>query len=170
MGLKGRVMELLRVGDERALGALAGRQPRARRTLVGRLWDPDETIRRRAARALGLAVVSNREFAADLLRRLMWAINDESATNGVYGIPAIGEIGFNDPELVAPFVAPLASLAWDTGLRLEILRALSRIAEAAPEMVRPVCEMMVEHVDPEDPVERRWFERLLEESGGFDES
>ncbi len=100
----------------------------------------------------------------------MWALNDESATNGLYGIPAVAEIGYNDAELVAPFIAPLASLSWDDGLRWEIMRALTRIAEAAPEAVRSVCTIVAEHVDFEDPGERQAFERLLEESGGRDES
>lgn len=163
-------MELLRAGDEQALGALAAAEPRAVRHLLGRLWDPDETLRRRSARAIGVAAASHREIGAELLRRLMWALNDESATNGLYGIPALAEIGFNDPELVRPFVAPLASLSWDEGLRPEIIRALTRIAEAIPEAVRPVCDLVAENVDLEDPSDRAAFARLLEETGGFDES
>jgi len=170
MGLKGRVMELLRSGDELHLGALASREPRAVRFLLGRLWDVDETLRRRAARALGVVAAAHPEIGTDLIRRLMWALNDESATNGLYGIPAVAEIGFNDAELVAPFIAPLASLSWDDGLRREVIGALTRIAEAAPEAVRPVCRIVAEHVDFEDPGERQAFERLLEESGGIDES
>lgn len=170
MGLKGRVMELLRVGDEQALGALATQDSGVSRFLLGRLWDPDEEIRRRAARALGKAAAAFPQIGINLTRRLMWALNDESATNGLYGIPAVAEIGLNDPELVAPFLAPLASLSWDAGLRMEIIRALTRIAEASPEAVRPVSEQVAEHVDFEDPDERRAFERLLEKFGGIDES
>ncbi len=163
-------MEVLRAGDEQALGALAAAEPQAVRYLLGRLWDPDETLRRRSARAIGVAAASHREIGADLLRRLMWALNDESATNGLYGIPALAEIGFNDPELVRPFVAPLASLSWDEGLRPEIIRALTRIAEAMPEAVRPVCDLVAENVDLEDPSECAAFAHLLEETGGTDES
>lgn len=170
MGLKGRVMELLRVGDEQALNTLVSREPHATRFLLGRLWDPDEEMRRRSARALGRVAASHSEIGIDLLRRLLWALNDESATNGLYGIPAVAEIGFHDPELVAPFIAPLASLSWDDGLRLEIIRALTRIAEAAPEAVRPVCTTVAEYVDFEDRDERLAFEGFLEESGGIDES
>ena len=170
MGLKGRVMELLRVGDEQTLSALVADEPRATRYLLGRLWDPDEATRRRAARGLGMAAASHGEIGIDLTRRLMWALNDESATNGLYGIPAIAEIGFYSPRLIAPFIAPLASLAWDDGLRLEILRALARISESAPELVRPVCYMVADHVDKEDRTECDALARLLEESGGIDES
>ena len=107
------------------------------------------------------------EIGVDLVRRLMWALNDESATNGLYGIPALAEIGFNDPELIRAFVAPLASLAWDDGLRLEILRSLARIAEAAPELVAPAVEQVKDHVDPEDLNEVHALNRLRDVSGGI---
>jgi hypothetical protein len=170
MGLKGRVMELLRAGDEQSLGALVADEPRATRYLLGRLWDPDEALRRRSARALGVVAASHPAIGLDLTRRLMWALNDESATNGRYAIAALAEIGHSHPRLIAPFVAPLASLSWDHGLRVEILHALTRIAEAAPELVRPVCRMVAEHVDNGDPHECDALARLLEESGGFDEA
>jgi hypothetical protein len=170
MGLKGRVMEMLRAGDGQALGALATQDARATRYLLGRLWDPDEATRRRAARAIGVAAASHPEIGVDLVRRLMWALNDESATNGLYGIPALAEIGFNDPDLIQPFIAPLASLSWDDGLRLEILRALKRIAEAAPDLVRPVVEQVADLVDREKPEEVEAFDRLSEASGGTHES
>jgi hypothetical protein len=170
MGLKGRVMELLRVGDEQGLGALVADEPRAMRYLLGRLWDPDEAVRRRAAGGLGLAAAAHPTIGIDLIRRLMWALNDESATNGLYGIAALAEIGFRSPEQIAASVAPLASLTWDGGLRVEILRALTRIAEAAPDLVRPVCQLAAEHVDCDDPRECDALARLLEVSGGLDEA
>ena len=113
MGLKGRVMELLRVGDEQALGALVAAEPRATRHLLGRLWDPDEVLRQRAARGIGAAAAAHPENGIDLTRRLMWALNDESATNGVYGIPALGQIGRRAPDLVA------VSEAVPVGVRVE---------------------------------------------------
>jgi hypothetical protein len=170
MGLKERVMELLRAGDEGALGELVSSRPLATRFLLGRLWDADEGMRQRAARAIGLAAASHREVGLDLLRRLMWGLNDESATNGRFGIPALAEIGFRDPELIRPFVAPLASLAWDDGLRLEIVRALARIAQSAPDLVGPVCGDVAQHVDLGNRAEREALASLLEVSGGLDES
>lgn len=170
MGLKGRVMELLRVGDEQKLGTLVAAEPKAIRHLVGRLWDPNAELRRRAARAVGAAAAQHPDIAVRIARQIMWALNDESATNGVYGIPALAEIGVHCPDLVEPFVAPLASLAWDAGLRMEIFKALTTIASVHPELVRPVLTMMVEHVDHEDPAERSAFARLVDESGGFDEA
>ena len=130
-------MELLRTDDVAGLERLVRSDRRALRHLVGRLWDADERTRRRAAEAVGVAAEAHPDLALDVARRLIWALNDESATNGVYGLPALGEMGHRNPQVMAPLVGPIASYAWDEGLRLEVVRAMCRIAERAPELVRP---------------------------------
>lgn len=158
--MKGRVMELLQTADRVRLEELAVVEPRAMRYLVGRLWDPDEGLRRRAAAAVGAAAAVHRELGKDVLRRLLWALNDESACNGVCGLAAIGEIGARAPDLVEDFVGPVASLAWDDGLRVEILRALARIAEVAPELVAPFRAEVTRWVDLDDELEKDALRRL----------
>ena len=76
-------MELLRAGDIDGLNGLLSREPGAIRHLIGRLWDNDDEMRALAARGLGAAAVAHPEQARDLVRRLMWALNDESAMNGI---------------------------------------------------------------------------------------
>ena len=143
MGVKRMVRELLRTGDGERLAKLVAAERRAVRPVLARLWDPDAGIRRRAAEAIGRAAALHPDLGLEIIRNLMWALNDESATNGVYGLPALGEIGFWSPQLIEPFVQPIASLSWDDGLRPEIVKALVRIGEAAPhllELCRPLLE------------------------------
>lgn len=161
MRLKAMVMELLRSGDREGLEGLVAGQPRAVRHLQGRLWDPDPVIGARAAEALGAAAANHPELGRELLRRALWALNDESATNGAATLPEIGEIGYRCPMLVAPFVAPMASLLWDDGLRPGILRALCRIAESAPELVVGVRERLLEIDEIDDAGERACLQKLL---------
>ena len=155
-------MDLLRQGLEEAAAELAVANPRAMRPLVARLWDPDPEIRRRAAGALGRSAEAHPGLGLETVRRLMWALNDESATNGVYGIPALGEIGRRCPGTLAPFVSSLASMAWDAGIRLELLRALARIAEADPKLVAAQVDRLREHVDTSSDEELRAWRRLIE--------
>jgi hypothetical protein len=161
MRLKEMVMEMLSRGDRQGLEQLVLDQPRSIRYLQGRLWDTEARVRGNAAEALGSAAASRPELGREILRRALWALNDESATNGAPMLPVIGEIGFRNPTLVAPFVGPMASYLWDDGLRPGILRALSRIAEAAPHLVATVREqlMAIEHI--EDPGEQACLDRLL---------
>jgi hypothetical protein len=161
MSLKGMVMELLRADDRAGLEQLATSERRAMRYLLGRLWDPDEEIRQRAAVAIGAGARAFPDLGKDVIRRLLWDLNDESATNGVYGLAALGEIGYCDPRLIAPFIAPVASYAWDDGLRLEILRALCRVAESAPEQIAAAREIVERFGDMSNPEERPYIERLL---------
>ena len=153
MSLKRMVMELLQSPDTTRLEKFAAAEPRAMRFLLGRLWDPDETMRGRAAVGIGASAAVNRDLGVDVIRRLVWALNDESATNGVFGLAAIGEIGARDPDLIEPFVGPVACYAWDDGLRLEIIRALSRIADTAPRLVAPFLDEIEQRVDRRDATE-----------------
>ena len=154
-------MEMLRQGDAEGLERMVGENPGAVRFLQGRLWDPDSEIREEAAIALGAAAAAHPDLGRELLRRALWALNDESATNGAPVLPVIGEIGFRNPEVVAPFVGPMTSYLWDDGLRPGILRALSRIAESAPHLVMEVREQLLEIEHAEDPGEQACLDRLL---------
>jgi len=154
MGLKEEVRELLRTGDASRLERRTASDRRVMRHLLGRLWDPDEGVRRCAAEGVRVAASAHRDLGLDVIRRLIWALNDESATNGVYAVAALGEIGARDPDLMKEFVGPLASYVWDEGLREEILRALLRIASVAPKLVAPHLDLLEPHIDDQQPQER----------------
>jgi len=156
---------LLQQGREEALAELAVAERRALRPLVGRLWDPDDAIRGRAARAVGLAASASPDLGLEIIRRLMWALNDESATNGVHVIPALGEIGRQAPGLLEPFVAPLVSMTGDDGLRIELLRAFTAIAGAAPHLVARHLERLEAAIDATKPEERQALAGLVAAAG-----
>ena len=80
-------------------------------------------------------------------------MNDESATNGVHAIPALGQIGRRAPDIVTPHVSALARMAWDHGLRLAILEALAEVARTAPGLVAPELGAIEPHVDGASPAE-----------------
>jgi len=154
-------MELLRQGDSEGLEQMVVENPTAVRFLQGRLWDADPEVRCLAARALGAAAEAHPDLGRELLRRALWAINDESATNGGPMLSAIGEIGRRAPELVAPFVGPMTAYLWDDGLRPGILDALHRIAEVAPELIDDVRDRLLALEDTDDSGEQALIESLL---------
>jgi hypothetical protein len=156
-----KVMDLLQQGREEAVAEMAAANPRVLRPLMGRLYDPDPEIRRRAAGAMGRSAADHPKLGLDMVRRLIWSLNDEAATNGIYAVAALGEIGHRCPGLMEPFTAPLASMAWDDGLRPEILRALARIAAADPGLVEGLLDRLREHVDESVDEERAAFRHLV---------
>lgn len=113
------------------LEALLVRQPGAWRRLWRFLYHGDEAVRHRAARAFGRAVAlwsgDRPELAREVLRRLFWAMNEESGSV-CWGAPeAAGEILRHRPELCGDFVPLLVSLLPDPALRRGVLWALARL-------------------------------------------
>jgi hypothetical protein len=160
MRLSEEVKELLRQGRETELVDRATADARLLRPLLARLYDTSDPIRRRAARVLGHAAAAHPELGRDVARRLIWALNDESATNGVYAVPALGQIGRRAPDLLAPHVSALAGMAWDDGLRLAILDALAEVAGSSPELVAPELDAVEPHVDVSRPAEEGAWRNL----------
>jgi hypothetical protein len=166
MGLKEKIVELIGRGDSKGLESLATAEPRAVRHLLGRLWDADDEVRGLAARALGASAAAHPELGTEVVRRLIWALNDESAMNGFSGLAALGEIGFSAPEVMAPFIGPMTSFLWDDGLRLEILRALARVAKVQPAAVAEFESVIRAHVDLDNISDRELFDEIFVEEGG----
>ena len=154
-------MDMLRQGDSEGLEHMVVETPAAVRFLQGRLSDPDPEIRNRAAVAHGAAAAAHPEHGRELLRRALWALNDESATNGGPMLPAIGEIGRRAPDLVAPFIGPMTAYLWDDGLRPGILEALCSIASTAPELIDEVRDRLLVFADTNQLGEQASIDRLL---------
>lgn len=128
-------MELLRTGDMQGLDALTAERPGVVRHVLGRLWDQDPVVRERSAVVVGNAACHHPELGVELMRRFSWALNDESATNGVCVIPAMAEIAIQAPELAKPFVGQLVGALQDPGLSEEAKKALELIRQRRPELV-----------------------------------
>lgn len=161
MGLRRRIVELMKAGDTAALRDLAVTDHRSLRPLVGRLWDPDPARRQMAAEALGEGCAAHPDHGREVLRGFVWALCDEAATNGRYVIPAFGAVGARAPQLAAPFVGPILAFAWDDGLRADLLEAVARIADVAPEIVRPHLNTIAHHGRWNNPREAQALARLL---------
>ena len=159
-------MTLLREQDVPGLARLVVEERRALRHLLGRLWDPEAGVRRAAARAVGIAAQGHADLGTEITRRLLWNLNDESATNGVNGIPALGEIGREAPDVFAPFVSPLMAFCEDAGLRVPILDALTRMAEEHPDIVREHVGYLRTHIPNTDEAAQAALARLDRALGG----
>jgi hypothetical protein len=61
---------------------------------------------------------------------------------------------------MAPFVPPLVAMAWDDGIRLELLEALGRVAETAPRLVAAELSRLEAVVDNSREKERVALRRL----------
>lgn len=161
---KEEIASALEAQEPSALLELARRQPqRVLRYLSGRLSSRDESEKWRAVRALGLVAaapgVLNEQKVAELLRRFVWALNDESGAVPFGVAEAIAEILAARPEFQAAYLPILCSLLTEpemaqTGvIERGAIWALGRVGPAvaamAPEAVAALARLAAAHPDPE---------------------
>jgi hypothetical protein len=128
-------------------------KPALIRHIMGFLYHVEEEMRWRAVKAFGIAaVILHDEKLKDLLRRMMWSMNDESGTCCWFIPQAVGEIGYQRPELIEDFLPGLVYFKNDPDeqLRNGVFWALDRIAEAGLEIPDPDDLM-----EPESALENR---------------
>jgi len=158
------ISAILDRGDDDALVAAARGAPgRVVRFLTGRLCSASEEEKGRAVRALGLLARAPGLLADDavleLLRRFLWALNDESGAVP-FGIPeAMGEILAARPGFRPAFLPILCGMlteeeALQTGpVERGVIWAVGRVGPDAlrfsPDLDRVLAEAAERHPDPE---------------------
>jgi hypothetical protein len=138
------------------------------------LYHGENTIKGRAVMMLGLAVArlaqGGMEEARNVVRRLMWNLNDESGSIGWGSPEAMGEILARHEGLAREYVHILASYTRPDGNYLEnevlqrgVLWALSRVSKSNPELVRKTDPLVLPYLDSSDPAVRGLAAGLLGE-------
>jgi HEAT repeat protein len=137
--------------------AWAASEPRALRVLQPLLYDRHEIVRWRAVEALGRAAAARAraglEPVRELLRRVLWLMNDESGGIAWHGPEVLGAALANVPRLCDEFGAIVASFLEEEPFRVGTRWALWRLAPARPEIVvSAVGPLAVSLGDPEPAV------------------
>lgn len=137
MSLRERVEAAIRGHDGAAMEALVAESPRVLRHLTSLTYDTDERIRSAAAHAIARAAHHHPEHVSELVRRLIWAMNDESGTNSQTAPEVIRAIALEQPSLLLPMMPDLARLTADEELRPVLLSAVRAVAEQYPASAWP---------------------------------
>jgi hypothetical protein len=115
--------------------------------------------------ALGLVVnrmaENNLESARNIMRRLMWSLNDESGGIGWGSAETMGEIMALNETLAREFHCILLSYAQENGNPLEnpllergVLWGIGRLAQARPERVEGCGCHLLPYLRSQDPIHR----------------
>jgi len=140
------------------------------RALFSLLYSPDDLVHWRAVEALGRVAAAmadeKPEAGRDILRRLFWALNDESGGNGRAVPEAIGAIISRRPALYGDLTSVLLSFLGDPALRRGILWAAAEIGRAAPALIQGAAPTILPCLTDEDPHVRVYAVRVLGETGG----
>ncbi|HUU03423.1 MAG TPA: hypothetical protein VM425_18455 [Myxococcota bacterium] len=132
MRLKETVQQAVVDGRLDDLDDIVAGNVRAVRFLLGMTYRTDATIRSTAARAIARASRYHKKAVAELVRRLVWAMNDESGANALTAPAVVRAIAEEQPDLLLPMVPDLTRLAGDEGLRKDLSAALKIVARACP--------------------------------------
>jgi HEAT repeat protein len=172
--LKNRVRELLNsVPFDRAVEELC-RMPAQQvvNPLFSFLHHGNEKAKWAAVTAMG-AVVSqladqDMEGARDVLRRLMWSLNDESGGIGWGSPEAMGEILARHRGLAKEYAHILLSYTRPDGNYLEhemlqrgLLWGIGRLAEARPDLLQDTVPQLKLYFRSEDPTVRALAARIM---------
>jgi hypothetical protein len=111
---------------------LVAEEPRAVRYFLGMSYHSDPDIRKKAVKGIALAARHHPELVQKLVRQLVWAMNDESATNALTAPEVLQAIAEERPELLLPMVPDLTRLAADPGLHQGLAEALKTVVRRCP--------------------------------------
>ncbi|MBW2065484.1 MAG: HEAT repeat domain-containing protein [Deltaproteobacteria bacterium] len=174
---KGIILKLLRSGDyHKAVTKLRDLpHSQAINSLLSFLYHGDETVKWTAVSVIGMTVLSladaDMERARNILRRLMWNLNDESGGIGWGSPEAMGEILANHQGLAKEYAHILISYAREDGNYLEderlqrgLLWAIGRLAQNRPALMEGAKGLLLPYLRSPDPFVRgysAWVTGLL---------
>jgi len=127
-----RAVEEFQKGSPEPLEKIVAEEPGSLRFLLGMTYRDDARLREAAARGIAIGSRSHPKLVQDLVRRLVWAMNDESGTNALTAPEVLHILAREQPRLLLPMVPDLTRLAADPGLQEKLQDTLKIIAEQCP--------------------------------------
>jgi hypothetical protein len=147
-----------------AMLSIAERDPRIIRDLQRLLYSAENGLRWRAADILGRvsALIAQKDpgTISKLLQGLFTSVTDTAASS--WGsLVAIGEILSHNPEQFAGYLPQLYPLMRDRGLLPDVLRALAKIGQTRPDLIRKKTFYFIPLLQDRDPEIRGYAAILL---------
>ena len=143
---KQEVEDLIKTYELGPLLDMAAQDKRVLRDVKRLLYSADKLIRWRTAEALGkiCAVIATKDpgTISKLLQGLFTSVSDTAASS--WGsVDAIGEIISTLPDHFSGFLPQLVQISRDPSLLPEVLRAMAKIAETRPDLLRRFAYPMI---------------------------
>jgi hypothetical protein len=156
--------------DLAAVESWASAEPQAERVLQSLLYDAEDLVGWRTVEALGrVAGVRAREgieAVRELLRRVLWLMNDESGGLLRAGPQVMGAVLAHVPALRREFGTIVASFLEEEPFRVGARWALWRLAVEAPDVVAQEAARLAASCADPDPAVRGHAAAALRAAGG----
>ena len=166
--------ELLKSGDKGIISAAIKKyRPRqAVNALFPFIYNSAPVVKWGAITAMGEAVgfmaEEDLESARNVIRRLMWNLNDESGGIGWGSPEAMAEILAGNDSLAIEYHKILLSYANENGnfqeneiIQRGVLWGIGRIAEKYPDLVKKSAVDVIKFLDSDDPLVRAYAVRIV---------
>jgi len=156
--LKEKIKRLLTEKRFDELIRLSYPESRILSTLISLTYDKKSLMSWRAIEAVGLASKEIARTRPELVRntvgRLLWMIRDESGGIGWSSPEMLGEIVRNNPEQFSDIAPIIVSFLDEDMLAAGVLRAIGRIGQVNPGLVRHAMPAILPYLHSPDPVLR----------------
>ncbi len=137
MSARERVADAVREGRLDGLAALAEADPRVLRHLLALAYRPEAEIRATAGQAIAAASRRHPQLVQEMVRRLIWAMNDESGTHAVTAPAVLRAIAEETPDLLLPLVSEFSASRAIAGLRDNLVEVARRSRRETTRARRP---------------------------------
>jgi hypothetical protein len=145
VSLKARTRTAVQNGSDDELERLMSEEPGAVRHALGLTYHEEHGIRKRAARAVALASRRHPAMVQNIIRRLVWAMNEESGTHAATAPEVLQAIADENPGMLLPMLPDLVRLSADPELREGLAAALQTVSRRCPgEIGRRLAESLNE--------------------------
>ncbi len=164
MSRREEVIQLLEENNTEGLIAYAKKDPGLFRTLISLAYDKKTVLSWRAIEALGAAAAEvakvNPEKIRNLAQRLLWMLREESGNNPWSAPDMLGEIVRNCPQEFSDIAPIIASFHDEEILHQGVLRAMVRIGEVVPDLVKEQAPLVRTYLGHHDPLVRAYAVQL----------
>jgi hypothetical protein len=140
MSLKKEIARLLEENDYSRLLKMAQGKRNLAALLVSFTYDKEKLLCWRAIEGIGLLTAEMSKAdpaeARNLAQRILWMMREESGNNAWSAPEMLGEIVRNSPDEFADLAPIIASFHDEDLFRRGVMRALLRIGEKRPDLIR----------------------------------
>lgn len=141
--LREQVLALLKAADFPGLVELAGRNSGVAAILMQFLYEPGPILYWHALEGLGQVAGAHPEQVQKLIHRLLYLLNEDSASTGWGAAAALGEIGRHQISLVKEIIPMFVGFLEEPFSQEDMLWGVGRLAEVHPELLDEVFPAIV---------------------------
>ncbi len=141
--LREQIVQCLEAGEFPALEELAGRDERVAAILMQFFYDPGDLLQWRALEGLGYVAGSHPEQVRKIINRLLYLLNEDSASTGWGAAAALGEIGRGQISLIKEIIPMFIGFLEEDFSREPMLWGVGRLAEVHAELLDEVVPIIV---------------------------